>query len=105
MASAESTSRGITTELQVLSYDDPVLEYDKTGALEQSSRILLKPNQKNGTITPSPAGTRKAPKPPLVYDFVTTKRPNRVGERAGNAQGAEPRLPLKRGASGPRKSG
>jgi hypothetical protein len=35
--------------------------------------------------------------------FMTTKRPNRVGERAGNAQGAELRLPLKRGASGARR--
>jgi hypothetical protein len=31
MTSAESRSRGITTELQVLSYDGPVLEYDQTG--------------------------------------------------------------------------
>jgi hypothetical protein len=31
MTSAESTSRGTTNELQVLSYDDPVLEYDQTG--------------------------------------------------------------------------
>jgi hypothetical protein len=35
MTSAESRSRGIRTELQVLSYDDPVLEYDQTGFDEQ----------------------------------------------------------------------
>jgi hypothetical protein len=54
-----------------------------------------------GPAIPSPPAThRKAPKPPLVCGFVTTKRPNRVGEEAGNAQGAEPRLPLKRSADG-----
>ena len=42
-------------------------------------------------LSPSPTGTRKAAKPPLVCGLVATKRPNRVGERAGNAQGAEPR--------------
>jgi hypothetical protein len=31
MTSAGSTNRGITNELQVLSYGDPVLEYDQTG--------------------------------------------------------------------------
>jgi hypothetical protein len=35
MTSAESRSRGITTELQVLSDVDPVLEYDQTRFDEQ----------------------------------------------------------------------
>jgi hypothetical protein len=35
--------------------------------------------------------------------LVATKRPNRVGERAGNAQEAEPRQNLKRGAGGARR--
>jgi hypothetical protein len=35
MTSAESRSRGITTELQVLSDDGPVLEYDQTRFDEQ----------------------------------------------------------------------
>ena len=52
---------------------------------------------------PSPTGTRKAAKPPLVCGLVATKRPNRVGERAGNAQEAEPRQNLKRGAGGARR--
>jgi hypothetical protein len=56
-------------------------------------------------LPPSPTGTRKAAKPPLVCAFVATERPNRVGERAGagNAQGAEPRQNLKRGAGGARR--
>jgi hypothetical protein len=53
--------------------------------------MLLKSNPGKGSAIPSPPGTRKAPKLPLVCGFVTTKRPNRVGERAGNAQGGEPR--------------
>ena len=55
-------------------------------------------------LSPSPTGTRKAAKPPLVRGLVATKRPNRVGERAGNAQEqAEPRQDLKRGAGGARR--
>jgi hypothetical protein len=54
-------------------------------------------------LSPSPTGTRKAAKPPLVCGLVATKRPNRVGERAGNAQEAEPRQNLKRGAGGARR--
>jgi hypothetical protein len=85
---------------------------DQTGFDESKVVAAFKPKPpslqtpnppENGTITPSPPETRKAPKPPLVCGFVTTKRPNRVGERAGNAQGSEPRLPLKRGASGARR--
>ena len=54
-------------------------------------------------LSPSPTGTRKTAKPPLVCGLVATKRPNRVGERAGNAQEAEPRQNLKRGAGGARR--
>jgi hypothetical protein len=54
-------------------------------------------------LSPSPTGTRKAAKPPLVRGLVATKRPNRVGERAGNAQEAEPRQNPKRGAGGGRR--
>jgi hypothetical protein len=52
---------------------------------------------------PPPPGLARPQKLPQVCVFVTTKRPNRVGERAGNAQEAELRLPLKRGASGTRR--
>jgi hypothetical protein len=73
-------------------------------ASSESIRVLLLSKlanpPENGTIMPARPGTRKAAKPPLACGFVTTKRPNRVGERAGNAKGGEPRLaPLKRGAS------
>jgi hypothetical protein len=77
---------------------------------EPSSLMLLKPNlqtpRKTELLSPPPPGTRKAQNRRWhAACFVTTKRPNRVGERAGNAQaqGAEPRLPLKRGASGARR--
>jgi hypothetical protein len=90
MTSAGSTIRGMATELQVISHDDPVLELIKFASVLvcSSTTFIIEPANppENGTITPSPTGTRKAAKPPLVCGLVATKRPNRVGERAGNAQ-------------------
>jgi hypothetical protein len=108
MTSAGSTNRGVRTKLQVLFVRRSCVGIEQSGFTRAklpraSCRILLKSNPGKGPAIPSPPGTRKAAKPPLVCGFVATKRPNRVGERAGNAQGAEPRLPLKRGASGARR--
>jgi hypothetical protein len=88
------------TELQVISHDDPVLELANLTFCAHCSptTFILKPRPST-CHPPPPPGTRKAAKPLLVCGFVATKRPNRVGERAGNAQGAEPRLTPKRGAS------
>jgi hypothetical protein len=67
--------------------------------------FIIKPVHppENRTIIRSPTETRKAAKPALACGLVATKRPNRVGERAGNAQEAEPRQNLKRGAGGARR--
>jgi hypothetical protein len=71
------------------------LEYDQTGfdEQEQPDTFVIKPvkKKKETGFYPLPPWTRKAPKPPLACGFVTTKRPNRVGERAGNAQGGASR--------------
>jgi hypothetical protein len=107
MTSAGSTIRGMATELQVISHDD--LCWNRSTSLSfgfhksQVSGYFYKQTPEISLLSPSPTGTRKAAKPPLVCGFVATKRPNRVGERAGNAQGAEPRQDLKRGAGGARR--
>jgi hypothetical protein len=85
----------------------PPIPYQFLPANRCSSTTFILGTPAEHLIPPSTAGTRKAAKPPLVCGFVATKRPNRVGERAGNAQrtggGAEPRQNLKRGAGGARR--
>jgi hypothetical protein len=117
MTSAGSTIRGVdgdraTGDLTRRSVLELIAVWDLNFAFFWLSRarypdtfIFYKQTPEMSLLSPSPTGTRKAAKPPLVCGFVATKRPNRVGERAGNAQGAEaePRQDLKCGAGGARR--
>jgi hypothetical protein len=64
MTSAGSTSRGITTELQVISHDDPVLEYDQTRFDEsQVAGYFYNQTPEMALLSPPPQGLARPPGP------------------------------------------